>query len=351
MSTHKRIKVLRNKALKRHRRSLRSKQKARSKRKRGKERRIVQTALRSEISSYLAKVTLPPDFKFSSNRNGVLSKISEIESYLKKRSSTVVLLEDVKFIDIDAISLLLGIMAEFRARKIKFNGTFPKDPIIKSELIKSGFFEQLFPERRLITFGTKKEIFTHGSNILDQELTDEVISTSLKAVFGQKKRSQGVQRILIEAMKNTIQHADLAKNRRHWWLSVRELPDINKVIFSFLDYGIGIFQSLRSRDITDPGYTWFEKLAGLGTSNPRILRRIMDGELHNVSRTRKAQHGTGLPGMKTALVHNYVSKLVIMSNDVYADISQDDYSSLNANFSGTFIQFEVVKTCRSFDYE
>jgi hypothetical protein len=266
--------------------------------------------------------------------------------------STFVSLSTVVDIDIDAIVMLLAIMAEFDTFGVRFNGDLPLSADARDKLRSSGFLDQLYPSGDSYQFGDKQGIFTHGTNICDQSLSARIVSDALIAVFGEKRRSQGAQRVLIEAMKNTIHHAALVtEKQRHWWLSVSKDPNNKRVIFSFLDYGVGIFESLQSKGPNEPAYSWIRKNLSLGVSNTRILKGIMSGELTHVSRTRKPKHGTGLPGMKSALENNFISKLVILSNDVLADVGAGTYESLNQSFSGTLIQFEIIKTCKSFDYE
>lgn len=341
--------VKKNHDRKQLKRKLASKEKAKLRRKGSK---IKQN--RNLSSSYDNIIIIDGNFRFSSNKTLVLKRISAIEKALNREETVFVNLTGVTHIDLEAIVLLLGIMAEFRAKNILFNGNFPQNKVVKEQLMQSGFFKQLFPdsdyEHENFSFGSKKGIYTHGQKLLDKDLSADLISESLITVFGKKKRSQGAQRILIEAMKNTVQHAGNSRKEKFWWLSIRKDKKNKKVTFSFLDYGVGIFNSLKSKSETDPGYNALKKFL-LGRSDASILEKIMEGKLNNISRTRKPQHGTGLPGMKTAIDNNFISKLVILSNNVYANVGSVEYEQLNVNFSGTLIQFEIIDTCKSFDYE
>lgn len=306
--------------------------------------------LNQVLGSFQSRLRAPSNFSLSSNITEVLRYIARLEKCLKEEKSVFVLMHKVERVDLDAIVLLLGIMAEFNAKKVKFNGNFPKNSSARKKLEESGFFQELYPDEHIYEFGTKRGIYTHGNVVMDQQLTFQIIVETLSDIFGSKRRSQGAQRILIEAMKNTIEHADI-KGKPHWWLSVKTDVKEKVATFSFLDYGVGVFESLRQRDPQDPGYSWFTKYMKLGVKNSTILRKIMNGELLHVSRTRDPKHGTGFPGMKSSLDNNFVSKLVILSNDVYADISNDLFNQLDVNFSGTFIQFQIIESCKTFDYD
>ena len=294
------------------------------------------------------EIEAPINFSFQKNMDEVLGFISRLERMLNEKKSVFVNLQNVASIDIEAIVLLLGIMAEFHSSSVDFNGNFPINPYVKNKLDSSGFLQKLYGNDSTYTFGSNRGIFTHGKNVLDQVLTSEIISDSLEAVFDQRRRSMGAQRILVEAMKNTLQHASNDTTKRHWWLSVRKEKKDKKVIFSFVDYGVGIFKSLQTKSQNDPGYNRFSKLFNLGVKNRTILSGIMDGSLQAVSRTRQSKHGTGLPGMKTALDNNYISKFVILSNDVYAEVHKNEYRTVKPKFSGTLIQFEIINSCKSF---
>ncbi len=305
----------------------------------------------TKISTYDFEPEAPKNFSFVSNEDGVLKYIAKLEKYLYQGSTVFVNLDKIINIDQEAVVLLLGIMAEFKSAKIEFNGNFPRSPKAKSILFKSGFLKQLYPENQQFSFGSKQGIYTHGNKVYDEASSSEALSDAIVCVFGEKRRSQGARRVLLEAMKNTIAHASPNESKRHWWLSFNRDEINKKLTVTMLDYGIGIFKSLSVESPNNPGFSWYRKNFSLGFSNPKILEKIMQGELQGVSRTRESKHGTGLPGMKTALKNNFISKLVIVSNDVYADVSSNDFRSLSTKFSGTLVQFEICNKCKSFPYE
>ena len=298
--------------------------------------------------NYDYKFNAPINFDFQRNFEFVIGFISKIENALHKEKTVFINMTYVQKIDFDTIILLLGIMAEFKAKNINFNGNFPKNKAAKTELLNSGFLDQLYPNQQSYKFGSKNGIYTHGKKIIDQEFTANLISSSITHIFGPNKRSQGAQRILIEAMKNTLEHANPFIKSSSWWLSIKQDYIGKRTIFSFLDYGIGIFRSLKTKDKNSPGYTYFEQFFELGINNEDVLKKIMNNELHNITRTKLANHGTGLPSMKTAFDNNFISKLVILTNDVYADISANTYKSTSNNFSGTLIQFEINSNNKTF---
>ena len=74
--------------------------------------------------------------------------------------------------------------------------------------------------------------------------------------------------------------------------------------------------------------------------NPEIFKLLLEGHMHM---TVTGQHfrGKGLPGIREVLSRNQISNLKIISNDVFTDVSKDNYQKLNQEFSGTFVTWEL----------
>ena len=65
----------------------------------------------------------------------------------------------------------------------------------------------------------------------------------------------------LELMQNTNNHASLKVfGEKHWWLSVNYDKDNNKVKFSFVDFGMGIFKSLENKNSKSKIYGIIGKL-------------------------------------------------------------------------------------------
>ena len=59
------------------------------------------------------------------------------------------------------------------------------------------------------------------------------------------------------------------------------------------------------------------------------------------STTGLSYRGKGLPSIYRAQERGHLKSLVIIANDVYANIAADDYHSLKENFPGTLIYWEI----------
>lgn len=300
-----------------------------------------------DFSTNFKNVYAPTNFSFISNPKEVVGFIESLRKYYDKEKKVFVHLANVKQIDFDAIVVLLSIMIKFKARGIKFNGDRPIDDACDDILNKSGFFNRLYnyniKEKDTYTIKTAN-IFTHANKQVDSGLWKKLRSDITNFLWDDNKRCPGIQRSLIECMLNTNNHAAGfdKKGEKHWWLSIQKIENTQRVKFTFVDYGIGIFESLNKKTSTSKWYGWFEKLTQKTpfSGNTELLNLILNGDFH-ATVTGKSYRGKGLPGIKEAVDRNQISNLFVISNDVYADVSKNIYRKLEKDFSGTFIQWEL----------
>lgn len=69
-----------------------------------------------------------------------------------------------------------------------------------------------------------------------------------------------------------------------------------------------------------------------------LLRHILQGKVP--SSTGLGYRGKGLPKIAEAHTRKQFQRLVILSNNVYVDIENDDFRLLDTSFSGTFFYWE-----------
>ena len=59
--------------------------------------------------------------------------------------------------------------------------------------------------------------------------------------------------------------------------------------------------------------------------------------------------GNGLPGIYDSYKNNYLSNMIVVSNNVFVDIEGNIYRNVKENFSGTFFYWELTKSNLTFD--
>ncbi len=326
-------------------RRLASKQKSKSKNLKG---QCKSKELRQEekfISNY-TKITAPKHFSFVEKPEETIKFINKLEKLYLNRSSVFVNLKDITYLDYSAVTILVSVMFSFKTRNIKFNGNFPKNGDLAKLLINSDFFKYLnkpIGEKIEYALGKENQIFTRANKEVNSELGYVVMAEASTTIWGQKRTCKGLQRTLLELMQNTNNHADInKKGEKHWWLSVNHDKKNKKVSFIFIDYGVGIFESLKHKPNDNKWYGWFDKIKTRLKygDNAEIFKLLLEGQMH-LTVTGQHFRGKGLPGIREVFSRNQISNLRIISNNVFSDLDNDKYYKLNEEFSGTFVSWEL----------
>lgn len=296
----------------------------------------------------LNKICAPVNFSFNKNTNEVIEFISKIEILYKNGKGVYVDLRRVEYIDYGSIVSLLSILIQFRRKRININGNFPVDKGCEKILRESGFIYNLFSnkmdnERYCIENGGHNSITTYGWKKVDTALSAKIIQESSMTIWHDERRCQGVQRCIGELMLNTNNHARPGhKGALNWWLYVNHDAERKIVSFAFVDFGIGIFESLKNKPSDSKFFGWIEKVKNkiFNVDNGKILKMIMSGEFHSTV-TGKYYRGKGLPGIAEAFKRNQLSNLLIVSNNAIGDLAKDEYTVIDSSFNGTYIYWEL----------
>jgi hypothetical protein len=294
-------------------------------------------------------IVAPTILSFVRNPEDISEFISHIRQLEKDKQPVFVKLQHVKEIDYDGITVLLSAVVRFKAQRILFNGDLPSDQVARLIIEESGFFDYIndrFKDEDQYKLEGKK-IFTHAKKNVDPELGQKIIEAASKTVWGKQKRCPGVQRVFLELMQNTNNHASPEGfGEKHWWLSVKHIKEENRVTFSFIDYGVGVFNSLGNKRPGNKFYGAIDKLrekvfvAITRNSDPGVLKLIFEGELHRTA-TGKTYRGKGLPGIYQALQRSQISNLSMITNNVVYNSSSNEYLPLQFGFEGTFVYWEL----------
>ena len=298
------------------------------------------------ITRNYTKISAPKHFSFVERPEETIQFINKLEKLYLRRGSVFVNLNDITFLDYSAVTILVSVMFSFKSRNIHFNGNFPKKQNLANLLIDSDFFKYLNkPIGKKIEYalGKQNQIFTRANKEVNSELGYVVMAEASTTIWNEARTCKGLQRTLLELMQNTNNHADInKKGEKHWWLSVNHDRVNKRVSFIFIDYGVGIFESLKNKPVSNKWYGWFEKIKNklMYGGNAEIFRLLLEGEMH-LTVTGQHFRGKGLPGIKEVLGRNQISNLKVISNDVFADVSKDKYTKLHSEFSGTFVSWEL----------
>lgn len=339
-------KIRNNKRAKRFlKRRLVSKQKRKNKNHKG-QGKSKEVRQEERLISNFTKITAPKHFSFVEKPEETIKFINKLEKLYLNRTSVFVNLKDITFLDYSAVTILVSVMFSFKTRNIQFNGNFPKNGDLARLLINSDFFKYLNkPIGKKIEYalGKENQIFTRANKEVNSELGYIVMAEASTTIWGEKRTCKGLQRTLLELMQNTNNHADInKKGEKHWWLSVNHDRSNKKVSFIFIDYGVGIFESLKHKPNDNKWFGWLEKIKNrlVYGDNSEIFKLLLEGQMH-LTVTGQHFRGKGLPGIREVLSRNQICNLRIISNNVFSDVANEKYIKLNEEFSGTFVTWEL----------
>lgn len=177
-------------------------------------------------------------------------------------------------------------------------------------------------------------IFRVNDRSVQGKFAKELIEFSTTKIFGEPRRLKGVYTTMIECMNNTFNHARAGGGGQQvWWATV--YCDMQKKVafFNFLDLGIGILESINVRF----GMSLL-RFAGL-IDNVEVFSDVLEGKIG--SRTRLSYRGNGLPEIVKRFKRGQFENLIIISNDVYANLETNEYRLLPKPFQGTFFHWEI----------
>lgn len=296
----------------------------------------------------LKDIRAPRVFSMLRNTAEMCLFISNIQDQYRNKKGVFISMEHVESIDHDAIVVLLSVMIKFQEDSINFNGSFPRNHAAKKIVIQSGFIENLYQKSDLGQYylkGRNNRMLTTGWTKVNDELAEAIMEDITPKLFGEKKTLKGLHRVLIELMHNCHNHANPEKRgTKDWWLSINSHED--KVTFSFIDYGVGVFESLKTKNENNIFKKWFNRVSSLIQDNSKIIEKILAGEMHQTV-TNSYFRGNGLPAIMEAYNRNQISSLCIITNDVFVAIENGIYQRMNINFNGTFVYWEINKKTKT----
>lgn len=288
----------------------------------------------------------PNDFSIIGNHEAVISFCNNLREDYHKRRKVFVNLEKVTMVTNESLGLLLSNMMLFQQNNIDFDGNFPIDKNSRDIVVLSGFLQTLYRgKNRYSVHNISSAIYTHSTLKPDSDLVAAIMDNSSKFLWGQSYDCDGLYNALIELMLNTYEHADEIDGRQKWWMTVTKDEVNEKVTFSFIDYGRGIIKTLRDAQNERHRNMVSKILFRLGNvfnSSALLLKEVLEGALI-LSEKEGSQYGNGLHSIYADMQENHLDNVIIITNNVYADIKNNSYQMMSVSFPGTFVSFEINK--------
>jgi hypothetical protein len=334
-------------------RTLRSKEKAYSRRKTGAhfQDRIFLTKARG--TTEWATLEVPPILCLDDHYENTVGLIRALRRLaLKERRPVRLLFENVKAIKASALLLLLAEI--HRCRIVRgshlVTGTYPKDPKLERMLCAMGFFDILKVRSRVtvkqtypmnyIKFASADKLKEHQARQLRADLLGDKIEMQ---VIPRKK----LQRAITEAMLNAVQHAypkNAAKNhpgRNRWWLSGTYNRRTKDLTIMFCDLGVGIPATITKLYLMERIRAAVSLLPGIQISHGQLITAAM-----TLGRTRTGNQGRGkgLNDLRKFIDQANSGELKIYSGKgsyTYHAGGKEESDNYEQSIGGTLIKWRV----------
>lgn len=305
------------------------------------------TSLNKQKSAPYIVLKTPNNFSFIYNTNAVLKYFSEAREIFYKRKQNVNFdISDVSQMTPDAVALLV---ASIKNKKFTSTGNSrgnePKNADLNKLFSESGFYEHVTP-----TTGFKK---SKPGNLLHKEVAQKVVEKiarnaciiGMKNVYNITKPEaslcdvhSSLYEILIECMANTHNHADLSKQGEcRWWLYVYNNPKTKTTSYTFIDLGVGIFRSTHTRNYV----TKLLKITGMYQSI-NLVEDLLAGKIHSRIEKDRELRGKGIPQIVRHSKDAWFKSFYIITNNVKINLTNGVNESLDYDFDGTFLHWELI---------
>jgi hypothetical protein len=284
----------------------------------------------------IENIEAPKEFSLINNTEEVLNYFKKARQYLQEGYPIRFDISQINSLTPDAIALQIARIKDHKFHnKSGISGNAPIDPELRKLFHQSGFYNHVQ------TNGTKPEIkdtLIHKvtKNKVEPQLAKDACLIGLRHTFQSEEIFDPMFDVLIEIMQNTNNHAGETRGEYDWWLHIFNDPDTKVSKYTFLDLGVGIFNSL-------PAISFKNKLAksfGL-THNVDLVKPLFKGDIK--SRTARPERGRGIPQVFESSQDKGFGKFIMISNDVYVDLKSMQTKKLNNNFSGTLFYWELKK--------
>ena len=274
-------------------------------------------------------VQAPNVFSLLRDPESVISFLRKIKS-LSGRYHLSFDFKGITLMTNDAVAAFIATIRGMPDTKVR--GNLPADPAVAELLTQSGFFDHVHSKKSLPSV-TKGRIVQKESTKVEPKFAQDLIHKGTEAIFGTSKHQQASYRVLIESMTNTHNHAgDVPDDNQTWWATVYADLQSKRVCYTILDMGVGIFRSLKVR-----GLRKLYRALGIA-NNADIIKDILEGRVE--SSTGIKYRGKGLPAIYRDAQNKKILSLVIITNNVYANVENGEFRLLPVPFSGTLLYWE-----------
>lgn len=281
-------------------------------------------------------IKAPKVFSLIENTEEVLNYLEAARKALNNGNPVRFDISEIEILTTDAIALLIAhIKDENFHQRSGIMGNSPNDQKLRELFLQSGFYNYVITNSPTPKIKDTTLIHKITNNKVEPSIAKDACLFGLKHTFGHEEIFDPIYDIIVEIMQNTNNHAGNVRGKYNWWINIYNDPLTKTSKYTFLDLGVGIFESLPARSFKEQT---FKEILGFA-DNTDLIKPLFNGEIK--SRTGKPERGKGIPQVYDSSQHENFSKFILITNDVFVNLKTLKSTKLNQNFSGTLFYWEL----------
>lgn len=285
----------------------------------------------------IKNIVAPKNFSLIENTEEVLTYFEIAKKNLNEGYPIGFDISEIDALTTDAIALQIARIKDINFHKKRgIMGNSPNDPKLKELFLQSGFFNYVQTKGAKPQIKDTTLIHKITNNKVEPIIAKEACLFGLRHTFKNEEIFDPLYDIIVEIMQNTNNHAGEERGKYNWWIHIYNDPVTQSSKYTFLDLGVGIFESLPARTFKEK--TIKEKL-GLA-HNTDLIKPLFEGEIK--SRTGRPERGKGIPQVYESSMDPSFSKFILITNDVFVNLKTLETKKLKNNFSGTLFYWELT---------
>jgi len=280
----------------------------------------------------------PDKFSLVHNAEQFLDFLNVAGNTFRQRMKIQFDLRNVKNVHSDGIATFVAHLRDRRyTHNQRFRGVNPREGAPSKVFVECGFYDYFSAYGIPAKDTPSKSVHRVTKQRVEPSIAKAFCENAISFTFRKTRKLRPLYEVLIECMANTKNHASLEdEGQYNWWLFQYCDKQTKRTHFTFVDLGVGIFESLNIKA--------YKRLvqAMSGRDNTHIMKDIIDGKVQ--SRTGKKERGKGLPLVYKHAQNPYFDVFYIVSNDVLIDLKTRSSRRLRSDFHGTMLYWELSDT-------
>jgi hypothetical protein len=289
----------------------------------------------------------PKNFSLLKNRNKVIEYLEKVVRNIQEKKYSIMNMRDIQNTDLATIGVVISMMMDKRVQQGQMrkymNVYVPPPNTPAGKLFGKAEFHQTVTNRGI----AKNTYFlSRRSTKVNSDYIEDVWQNAVD--FLGKENTKYLSPIMVELMKNTNNHANPNKAEDSqnipWFLAVVEDKHKGIMTFTIVDLGVGIFESLRLKNLADTSGQPYDVVTDMyENAQSTFLRTHIPKGVS--SSTGLFYRGTGLKQVyDLANKGNYVTFKVVTNRAIVDMLNVKDAArDSDESFGGTIYYWEMSK--------